>query len=173
MNIKNSRSFEGHDNVHALEQNNTPNSKLTLIRSWNASSWFSLHTNVSINHTPCFCLASSKLSRESFLKGTQFECVCAWFYQNEEINVFGLIYLLSSKNSFRKKTKLLEQQDQHKTFLKIACLKRRKEKRIKNKKGNLHDLIKMTEWMWPKFLNMTKKFTAMNFNMVNMTEKYI
>ena len=31
--------------------------------------------------------------------------------------------------------------------------------------------IKMTEWIWPKFLNMIKEFTPANINMVNMTEK--
>ena len=35
------------------------------------------------------------------------------------------------------------------------------------------DQFILTEWIWPKFVNMTKKLTMTNINMVNMTEKYI
>ena len=35
------------------------------------------------------------------------------------------------------------------------------------------DQIKMTEWIWPKLVNMTKKFTTTNINMVNMTKNII
>ena len=31
------------------------------------------------------------------------------------------------------------------------------------------DRIKMTEWIWPKLVNMTEKLTTMNVNMVNLT----
>ena len=35
------------------------------------------------------------------------------------------------------------------------------------------DRIKMTKWIWPKFVNMTGKFASTNINMMNMTKKKI
>ena len=36
--------------------------------------------------------------------------------------------------------------------------------------GKSFDQYNMTEWMWPKNLNMTKKITPTNINLLNMTE---
>ena len=48
-------------------------------------------------------------------------------------------------------------------------IKRNKEK----KEGYSLDRNKMTEWIWPKSVNMIKKLTTTNINMVNMTKNII
>ena len=44
---------------------------------------------------------------------------------------------------------------------------------VNQNEGYSLDWIKMTEWIWPKLVNMTENLTTTNINMVNLTENIL
>ena len=46
------------------------------------------------------------------------------------------------------------------------------QRKTKIEEGYSLDWSKMTEWIWPKLVNMIKKLTTTNVNFLNMTKSY-